>query len=45
MVRGIYINRSTSERMLVRDALDRYLAEVSSTKRTLGLFECAELMG
>ncbi len=33
MVRGIYINRSISERMLVRDALDRYLAEVSSTKR------------
>jgi len=33
MVRGIYINRATSERMLVRDALDRYLAEVSSTKR------------
>ena len=32
MVRGIYINRSTSERMLVRDALDRYLAEVSLTK-------------
>ena len=33
MVRGVFINRSVSERTLVRDSLDRYLAEVSSTKR------------
>lgn len=33
MVRGTYINRSASERMLVRDALERYLSEISSTKR------------
>jgi len=33
MVRGVYIDRAASERKLLRHALDRYLAEVSSTKR------------
>ena len=32
MVRGLYIDRAASERTLIRDALDRYLVEVSSTK-------------
>jgi len=32
MVRGMYIDRAASERTLIRDALDRYLVEVSSTK-------------
>ncbi len=33
MVRGTYINRSVSERMLVRHALERYLAELTPTKK------------
>src|SRR5690606_2144123 len=33
MVRGVYIQRSTSERMTLEAALKRYLAEVSPTKR------------
>ena len=33
MVRGLYIQRSTSERMLLDAALDRYLDEVTSTKK------------
>jgi len=33
MVRGVYIQRSPSERMTVEAALKRYLAEVSPTKR------------
>lgn len=33
MVRGVYINRAPAERMTVADALKRYLAEVSPTKR------------
>ncbi|MCG5499665.1 site-specific integrase [Ectothiorhodospira lacustris] len=33
MVRGVYIQRAPSERMTVADALKRYLAEVSPTKR------------
>ena len=33
MVRGLYIQRSTSERMLFGAALDRYLDEVTSTKK------------
>lgn len=33
MVRGIYIQRAPAERMTVADALKRYLAEVSPTKR------------
>lgn len=32
MVRGVYIERSTSERMTLEKALDRYLAEVSPSK-------------
>ena len=32
MVRGTYIDRGSSERLLLRDALDRYLREVSCTK-------------
>jgi len=32
MVRGLYIDRAVSERMLICGALDRYLVEVSSTK-------------
>ncbi|UAW98754.1 site-specific integrase [Halopseudomonas nanhaiensis] len=33
MVRGVYIQRAPAERMTVADALQRYLAEVSPTKR------------
>lgn len=33
MVRGVYIDRAGSDRLLLGDALDRYLHEVSSTKR------------
>ena len=33
MVRGIYIERAASERTLLSVALDRYISEVSSTKR------------
>lgn len=33
MVRGVYIQRASAERMTVADALKRYLAEVSPTKR------------
>ena len=33
MVRGVYIDRAGSDRLLLRNALDRYLREVSSTKR------------
>ncbi|MEE4109363.1 MAG: site-specific integrase [Halieaceae bacterium] len=33
MVRGVYIDRSGAERLLFSKALDRYLSEVSSTKR------------
>ena len=33
MVRGIYIDRANSDHLLLRYALDRYLREVSSTKR------------
>lgn len=33
IVRGVYINRSGAERLLFEKALDRYLAEVSSSKR------------
>jgi integrase len=32
MVRGMYVDRSRSERMLVRVAIDRYLREVTPTK-------------
>ncbi|MEQ8690139.1 MAG: site-specific integrase [Pseudomonadales bacterium] len=33
MVRGVYIDRAGAEKLLFGKALDRYLAEVSSTKR------------
>jgi hypothetical protein len=33
MVRGVYIDRATSERMLLKKALARYEAEVCPTKR------------
>src|SRR5690625_853194 len=33
MVRGIYVQRASSERLTVEAALKRYLAEVSPTKR------------
>src|SRR5690606_7450679 len=33
MVRGVYIDRSSSERMMFEQALDRYLAEVVPTKK------------
>lgn len=35
MVRGVYIQRAPSERMIVEDALKRYLAEVTPTKRPM----------
>ncbi|MGH8073139.1 MAG: tyrosine-type recombinase/integrase [Lysobacter sp.] len=34
MVRGVYIDRSRSERMTFGDALDRYLSEVLPTKKS-----------
>lgn len=34
MVRGVYIRRSEPERLTLGKALDRYLSEVSSTKRS-----------
>jgi hypothetical protein len=37
MVRGVYIQRAPAERMTVADALKRYLAEVSPTKRLVRL--------
>ncbi len=33
MVRGVYIERAGSDRILLKHALDRYLREVSSTKK------------
>jgi len=33
MVRGVYISRSGSERMTLRGALERYLQEVTPTKK------------
>jgi hypothetical protein len=33
MVRGLYIKRAPSERLLFGDAIDRYLLEVTPTKR------------
>ena len=33
MVRGVYIDRAGSDRILLKRALDRYLREVSSTKK------------
>jgi len=33
MVRGMYIDRAGSDHILLKHALDRYLREVSSTKR------------
>lgn len=35
MVRGMYIQRAPAERMTVEDALKRYLAEVTPTKRPM----------
>ena len=33
MIRGIYINRAPSERLTIREALHRYIQEVTPTKR------------
>ena len=33
MVRGVYINRAGAEKLLLEKALDRYLSEVSPSKR------------
>ena len=33
MMRGVYINRAGAEKLLLEQALDLYLSEVSSTKR------------
>ena len=33
MVRGVYIDRAGSDRLLLKHGLDRYLSEVSSTKK------------
>ena len=33
MVRGAFIRRATSDRMTVKDAVERYLSEVVPTKR------------
>ena len=33
MVRGVYINRAGAEKLLLEKALDRYLSEVSASKR------------
>lgn len=37
MVRGVYIQRASSERLTVEAALKRYLAEISPTKRPTSL--------
>ncbi|WP_225181507.1 hypothetical protein [Pectobacterium aroidearum] len=34
IVRGVYIKRSSSERLTIEQVLTRYLSEVSPTKRT-----------
>jgi hypothetical protein len=45
MVRGAYIQRATSDRMTVKDAMDRYLSEVVPTKRpTSQVAEQADLL-
>ena len=33
IIRGVYIQRSTNERILIKEALDRYIDEVSITKK------------
>ncbi|MGD0860516.1 MAG: site-specific integrase [Terracidiphilus sp.] len=33
IVRGVYIDRATADRMTVKEALERYLAEITPTKR------------
>jgi hypothetical protein len=33
MIRGVYVRRSSSEKILVQDALKRYLKEITPTKR------------
>ncbi len=33
MIRGVYVRRSPSEKMLLEEALDRYLKEITPTKR------------
>lgn len=33
MIRGVYVRRSSSEKMLLQDALKRYLKEITPTKR------------
>ncbi|WP_429628109.1 site-specific integrase [Tunturiibacter psychrotolerans] len=33
IVRGVYVNRATADRMTVKEAIERYLAEITPTKR------------
>jgi hypothetical protein len=33
MIRGVYVRRSSSEKILVQDVLKRYLKEITPTKR------------
>ncbi len=41
MVQGVYVNRAKSDRLLLGDALDRYLREISPTKKpTTASAEC-----
>ena len=34
MVRGVYIERANADRLLLRDALKRFLSEASTTKKS-----------
>lgn len=42
MVRGVYIQRASSERLTVEAALKRYLAEISPTKRPTSVKDVLE---
>lgn len=42
MVRGVYIDRAASERMLLKQALNRYAAEVTPTNRASAQRRLAE---
>jgi hypothetical protein len=33
IVRGVYVNHATADRMTVKEAIERYLAEITPTKR------------
>lgn len=45
MVRGVYIQRSGSERMTLEKALERYLSEVTPSKKPHGKTDTSECSG